>query len=164
MLMGHGSGEGAQSKVNLPGPDATAAEYASWLGGFGKQQVVFVNAATGSDTTGNGTLSTPFATLTKAATVDAANHKIYVASGTYAGTGITLESGEWLIGQSSGGGTFDAFMLGFTPTSDTPARPILDGTPPSTVPMSTHPVLSGGTVITLAAGNTIRGVDRKSVV
>jgi hypothetical protein len=48
MLMGHGSGEGAQSKVNLPGPDATAAEYASWLGGFTKQQVVFVNAATGS--------------------------------------------------------------------------------------------------------------------
>jgi hypothetical protein len=48
MLMGHGSGEGAQSKVNLPGPDATAAEYASWLAGFGKQQVVFVNAATGS--------------------------------------------------------------------------------------------------------------------
>ncbi len=48
MLMGHGSGEGAQSKVNLPGPDATAAEYASWLAGFSKQQVVFVNAATGS--------------------------------------------------------------------------------------------------------------------
>ena len=48
MLMGHGSGEGAQSKVNLPGPDATAAEYASWLGGFARQQVVFVNAATGS--------------------------------------------------------------------------------------------------------------------
>ncbi|MEN9591597.1 MAG: hypothetical protein RJA21_49 [Gemmatimonadota bacterium] len=48
MLMGHGSGEGAQSKVNLPGPDATATEYASWLAGFGKQQVVFVNAATGS--------------------------------------------------------------------------------------------------------------------
>ena len=48
MLMGHGSGEGAQSKVNLPGPDATAAEYAAWLGGFDRQQVVFVNAATGS--------------------------------------------------------------------------------------------------------------------
>ena len=48
MLMGHGSGEGAQSKVNLPGLDATAAEYASWLSGFARQQVVFVNAATGS--------------------------------------------------------------------------------------------------------------------
>ncbi len=48
MLMGHGSGEGPQSKVNLPGPDATATDYAAWLGGFGKQQVIFVNAATGS--------------------------------------------------------------------------------------------------------------------
>jgi hypothetical protein len=48
LLMGHGSGEGAQSKVNLPGPDATAAEYASWLASFNQQQVVFVNAATGS--------------------------------------------------------------------------------------------------------------------
>ena len=48
MLMGHGSGEGAQSKVNLPGPDATAAEYASWLAGFSTQQVVFVNTASGS--------------------------------------------------------------------------------------------------------------------
>ena len=48
LLIGHGSGEGAGSKVNLPGPDATATEYAAWLAPFGKQQVVFVNAATGS--------------------------------------------------------------------------------------------------------------------
>ena len=48
LLMGHGSGEGATSKVNLPGPDATAAEYAAWLLPFAKQQLVFVNAATGS--------------------------------------------------------------------------------------------------------------------
>jgi len=48
LLMGHGSGEGASSKVNLPGPDATASEYAAWLAPFGKQQLVFVNAATGS--------------------------------------------------------------------------------------------------------------------
>lgn len=48
VLMGHGSGEGAQSKVNLPGPDATAQEYAAWLAPFARQQVVFVNAATGS--------------------------------------------------------------------------------------------------------------------
>lgn len=48
VLLGHGSGEGAQSKVNLPGPDATAAEYAGWLAPFSRQQVVFVNTATGS--------------------------------------------------------------------------------------------------------------------
>ena len=48
VLLGHGSGEGPGSKVNLPGPDATATEYASWIAGFARQSVVFVNAATGS--------------------------------------------------------------------------------------------------------------------
>lgn len=48
LLLGHGSGEGPGSKVNLPGPDATAADYGTWLAGFPKQSVVFVNAATGS--------------------------------------------------------------------------------------------------------------------
>ncbi len=48
LLLGHGSGEGAASKVNLPGPDATAADYKGWMSGFAKQSVVFVNAATGS--------------------------------------------------------------------------------------------------------------------
>jgi hypothetical protein len=47
-LNGHGGGEGAQSRVNLPGPDPTAADYATWLAGFSNQSVVFVNAATGS--------------------------------------------------------------------------------------------------------------------
>ena len=48
LLLGHGSGEGAGSKVNLPGPDATASDYGAWLAPFSRQQVVFVNAATGS--------------------------------------------------------------------------------------------------------------------
>ena len=48
MLIGHGSGEGAGSKVNLPGPDPTAADYAAWISGFSRQTVVFVNAASGS--------------------------------------------------------------------------------------------------------------------
>lgn len=48
VLLGHGSGEGTQSKVNLPGPDATASEYAAWLAPFARQTVVFVNTATGS--------------------------------------------------------------------------------------------------------------------
>jgi hypothetical protein len=47
-LNGHGAGEGPTSRVNLPGPDPTAAEYASWLSGFARQTVVFVNAASGS--------------------------------------------------------------------------------------------------------------------
>ncbi len=45
---GHGSGEGADSRVSLPGPDATAADFNGWLAGFARQTVVFVNAASGS--------------------------------------------------------------------------------------------------------------------
>jgi chorismate mutase len=47
-LNGHGSGEGLASRVGLPGPDASAADFASWLAGFSRQTVVFVNAASGS--------------------------------------------------------------------------------------------------------------------
>lgn len=48
VLIGHGSGEGADSRVNIPGADPTAADYASWLSGFARQTVVFVNAASAS--------------------------------------------------------------------------------------------------------------------
>lgn len=48
VLIGHGSGEGAQSRVNLPGADPTAAEYATWIAGFARQTVVFVVGASAS--------------------------------------------------------------------------------------------------------------------
>lgn len=48
LLVGHGSGEGADSRVNMPGSDPTAADYAAWLAGFDKQTVVFVNTASAS--------------------------------------------------------------------------------------------------------------------
>ena len=48
MLMGHGSGEGPASKVNMPGVDPTAADFAAWISGLSRQTVVFVNAASGS--------------------------------------------------------------------------------------------------------------------
>lgn len=48
VLIGHGSGERAQSRVNLPGADPTAADFAGWIGGFAKQTVVLVVAASGS--------------------------------------------------------------------------------------------------------------------
>ena len=47
-LNGHGAGEGPKSRVNLPGPDPTAADYAVWVSGFARQTIVFVNAASGS--------------------------------------------------------------------------------------------------------------------
>lgn len=48
VLIGHGSGEGAQSRVNLPGADPTAADFGTWLGGFARQTVVFVVGASAS--------------------------------------------------------------------------------------------------------------------
>ena len=48
VLIGHGSGEFAASAVNIPGPDPTAADYATWLGMLKPATIVFVNAATGS--------------------------------------------------------------------------------------------------------------------
>lgn len=48
LLVGHGSGEGKDSRVNLPGADPTAADYAGWLAAFGRQTVVFVNTASAS--------------------------------------------------------------------------------------------------------------------
>ncbi len=47
-LLGHGSGEGAQEAVNLPGPDAPASQYAAWLAPLRAATVVFVNASSGS--------------------------------------------------------------------------------------------------------------------
>lgn len=47
-LVGHGSGEGLDSRINVPGPDPTAADYAMWLSGFQRQSVVFVNASSAS--------------------------------------------------------------------------------------------------------------------
>lgn len=47
-LLGHGSGQGLESAVNLPGRDPTAGDYATWLSGFARQTVVFVNASSAS--------------------------------------------------------------------------------------------------------------------
>lgn len=48
VLVGHGSGEGTASRVNLPGADPTAADYAAWLSGFARQTVVVIVAASAS--------------------------------------------------------------------------------------------------------------------
>ncbi|WP_210255032.1 DUF4347 domain-containing protein, partial [Methylocapsa sp. S129] len=72
----------------------------------------YVNGATGSDTAGTGTAASPFKTIEKAVTTAAADssagvdNTITVAAGTYSGSGITLASGEQLIGAGSGSTTF----------------------------------------------------------
>jgi hypothetical protein len=48
ILIGHGSFDGRQAAFNLPGPDLSAADYATLLGRFTRQQVVFVNTASSS--------------------------------------------------------------------------------------------------------------------
>lgn len=48
LLLGHGSGEGGDSRLNLPGPDLTAQDLAKALDAFATQKVVVVNAASAS--------------------------------------------------------------------------------------------------------------------
>lgn len=48
LLVGHGSGEGAQSRFNLPGPDVTASDFAGWLKALDGRTVVVVNAGSAS--------------------------------------------------------------------------------------------------------------------
>lgn len=47
-LLAHGSGFGPGSRLSLPGPDASAADFVTWLAGFTKQTVVLVNAGSSS--------------------------------------------------------------------------------------------------------------------
>ena len=86
----------------------------------------FVNPALG--TNGVGTLASPFNVLSSADAVDAANHRIFVYTGTTPG-GITLNAGEWLIGQGVTGTTFDTLM-GITVPAGTITRPSIGGTKP----------------------------------
>ena len=48
VLIGHGSGQGPDSRLSLPGPDATAADFAAWLRPLEGRTVALVNAASGS--------------------------------------------------------------------------------------------------------------------
>ena len=113
--------------------------------------VWYVNSATGSDVTGLGTLYSPFASVNKVSTVDAANQRVFVAAGTYAGTQFTMKANEMLIGQGVVAASFDAFVLGGTPGADTvDARPAINGTKPTIT-------RNLGNTIILANGNTIVG-------
>lgn len=48
VLIGHGSGQGPESRLSLPGPDASAADFAGWLRQLTGRTTVLVNAASGS--------------------------------------------------------------------------------------------------------------------
>jgi hypothetical protein len=48
VLIGHGSGQGEDTKFNIPGPDITAREFNAQLAGFAAQRVAFLNLTTAS--------------------------------------------------------------------------------------------------------------------
>lgn len=48
LLIGHGSGQGAESRLSVPGPDPSVADFAGWLKPLAGRTTVVVNAATGS--------------------------------------------------------------------------------------------------------------------
>jgi hypothetical protein len=48
VLIGHGSFDGRQGAFNLPGPDLTITDYATFLSRFPTQKIVFVNTASSS--------------------------------------------------------------------------------------------------------------------
>lgn len=48
VLIGHGSGEGAESRLSVPGPDPTAADYRRWLDRLSGRRVAFINGASAS--------------------------------------------------------------------------------------------------------------------
>lgn len=48
VLIGHGSGEGAETRVSLPGPDMTALDFARVLSRLGNRRVAFINLTSAS--------------------------------------------------------------------------------------------------------------------
>jgi hypothetical protein len=48
VLIGHGSGEGAETRISLPGPDITATDFAKILARFGRRRVAFINLTSAS--------------------------------------------------------------------------------------------------------------------
>lgn len=48
VLIGHGSGDGDDSKISIPGPDLTTRDFAQLLGKFPTQKVAFVNLTSAS--------------------------------------------------------------------------------------------------------------------
>lgn len=48
VLIGHGSGEGPDTKISIPGPDLSARDFASLLAKFPTQKIAFVNLTSAS--------------------------------------------------------------------------------------------------------------------
>ncbi|HEX8692646.1 MAG TPA: Ig-like domain-containing protein, partial [Longimicrobium sp.] len=114
--------------------------------------VWFVDAAAGAG--GDGRKGTPFNCLVGASgcyngSANLAGHVVYVASGTYSGTGaLVLKNTQRLIGQGAAG--VFATLAGLTWPADAGAQPATGGAAPTLASAS-------GNGITLGSGNVLRG-------
>ncbi|HEX8903599.1 MAG TPA: Ig-like domain-containing protein, partial [Longimicrobiaceae bacterium] len=120
----------------------------------GPSLVWFVDASAGAG--GDGRRGTPFNCLVGASgcyngSANLAGQIIYLASGTYSGTGtVTLKNTQRVIGQGATG-TFNTLAGIATWPADAGAQPSTGGTSPVVSP-------TAGAAITLASGNTVRGL------
>jgi VCBS repeat-containing protein len=118
---------------------------------FNGPHIWYVNSATGSDSTGDGSSEHPFASLaplngtgnngSTSGDVDSAGDTIYLENGTYS-SGITLENNEKLISRSQGLVVSDGAGGAGTVTLDAAS--------------GSNATING--TVTLASGNTIDGV------
>ena len=155
-----------------PGPGVTSATGTLTMNVAGPV-IWFVNP--GAAVNGTGTLARPFQALSGTAglnndaeDVDAANHHVFVYSGGTASGAFTLNSGEWLIGQTANPGVdFDTFFsLGVVPAG-TITRPTLNtGTTTlgATITLATNAKVQGVTISSggstaLTGSGGITGVD-----
>jgi hypothetical protein len=129
-----GTGKSTFSALKV-GTTRVTADYNGFQGALDIQvtgtavSATFVNAATGNDTTGDGTAAAPYRSITKASTEAATNETINVAAGNYTDT-FTLKDGQKLVGGS------------FVTAQAT---------------AGTRPVITGK--VTMKSGNTVKGFE-----
>ncbi len=104
---------------------------------------------------GDGRLDSPFNSLTAFnANSTAAGDVIYVEqTGTDYTGGIVLANNERLFGEGHSGGASLSDVLPFTLAANSAALPVINGTNPAVKSAA------GGTAISLASSNTLRGLD-----
>lgn len=102
---------GSASTPNLPSTDMDGAPrilgsapdmgaYEAWLPAYG---LWYVDKALGDDTTGNGSPTAPFKTVTKAITTASNGHKIYIKQGSYGTDAGRITKGVRLINWGNSG-------------------------------------------------------------
>jgi len=115
-----GANPATQAEVNA-GVNAinpvTPATLAGWVGVASLSlNVIYVDAVSGSDTTGTGSSSRPYATLTKAQTIATNGQTIYAVRGTFSESGLGKQGVNWYFNDGTflSGSSAIPFFLGAT--------------------------------------------------